>query len=363
MSLKQTKIVLGGIRADLGRKKLPPYYREHAHQQSHILEEFFKVEKMDFITETQTDTTMQCKPVWAVWADILSVIDFINFKREATDISTFLIKVMADTGQKMTKVCFNIMPFEESDGNKPRATNAQGGILAKGSSLSGVNKCIMVFCAPQIKEMNNNLDKIFNLIKLDQLFVNFNNVVFTGDFKLLNEVYGIMQASSKHPCIYCLAPEQQLESGILRTFGDLRGKHEEWRRNGSKKKDCKNDFNVNNPTLLKSIPNETLVLSITPHPTLHILLGVFNHIWKNMEELSVEHQRACRDFAIKHNCMREEYWGNTFEGNECSKLMNKLESDSSLLSTLPGTENHIEALQKCNTLLKNYRPNLYVIDK
>ena len=50
--------------------------------------------------------------------------------------------------------------------------------------------------------------------------------------------------------------------------------------------------------------------------------------------------------------MREEYWGKTFEGNECAKLMNKIESDCTQLSTLPGTRYHIDALKKFNNVRK-----------
>ena len=64
----------------------------------------------------------------------------------------------------------------------------------------------MVFCVPHIKETNNNLEKIFNLIKLNQLLLSYNNFIVTGDFILFNEVYVLMEASCKHPCIYCTAP-------------------------------------------------------------------------------------------------------------------------------------------------------------
>ena len=39
----------------------------------------------------------------------------------------------------------------------------------------------------------------------------------------------------------------------------------------------------------------------------------------------------CKEFPIRHNCMREEYLGKTIEGNECTTLMNKIENDSTQL--------------------------------
>ena len=210
----------------------------------------------------------------------------------------------------------------------------------------------MVFCAPQIKETHKNFEKIFDLIKLNQLLLSSNNVIFTGDFKLLNEVYGLMEASSKHPCIYCTAPAQEIVSGTPRSIATLKYHNNKWKTESGNTNQCKNFFNVKNPPLFINIPSETLVLSITPPPALHIMLGIFNHIWKNIEKISDEHQNICKEFAIRHNCMREEYWGKTFEGNECVKLMNKIESDCTQLSYLPGTKYHIGALKKLNNLRK-----------
>ena len=77
-----------------------------------------------------------------------------------------------------------------------------------------------------MKELNWNLKKIFELINIAQLLSEYKNVIFTGDLKLLNEVYGLMEASSKHPCLYCTAESQQLKSGLPRTIGSLKNDFE-----------------------------------------------------------------------------------------------------------------------------------------
>ena len=351
LSLNQTKLILGGIRADLGHHAVPAHYREHASKQGHLLKDFYSVEKLNFITETQSAEPTILKDLWSVWADINNLIEFINNKRQNDSSSEYLIKVMADTGQQMTKVCFCIIPFTEYK-NMSRATRSEGGILAKGAIYSGVNKCIMVFCAPKMKKNNQNLEKIFDRIKLNQLLLSYKNVIVTGDFNLLNEVYGLMEASSKHPCIYCTAPAQEIASGTLRTIGTLNYNHNKWKNESGNKNQCKNFFNVKNPPLFIDIPSETLVLSITPPPALHIMLGIFNHIWKNIENISEEHKNSCKEFALRHNCMREDYFGKTFEGNECTTLMNKIESDCTQLSYLPSTRYHIDAMKKLNNVRK-----------
>ena len=79
------------------------------------------------------------------------------------------------------------------------------------------------------------------------------------------------------------------------------------------------------------------------------MLGIFNHIWKNIENISEENENICKEFAVRHNCMREEYWGKTFEGNECVTLMNKIENYCTQLS-FPSTRYHIDALKKLNNV-------------
>ena len=57
-----------------------------------------------------------------------------------------------------------------------------------------------------------------------------------------NEVYGLMEASSKHPCIYCTAPAQESVSRTLRTRGTLQYNHNKWKNESGNKNQCKNFF-------------------------------------------------------------------------------------------------------------------------
>ena len=194
---------------------------------------------------------------------------------------------MADTGKGKTKVCFCIIPMNESTPTKTRSTYAEGGVLAKSSLNSGVNKCIMCFCVPKIKEVNWNLRIFFELINLDQLLSEYKNVIFTGDLKLLNEVYGLMEASSKHPCLYCTAESQELKPGLPRTIMSLRDDFENWEKAGGNKKVCKQFNNIQNYPLFETLPTETPTLKITPPPALYIMIGIFSHIWLLWECLIV----------------------------------------------------------------------------
>ena len=145
----------------------------------------------------------------------------------------------------------------------------------------------MCFCAPEIKEHHWNMEKIFDLIKLDDVFASYENVILTGDLKMLNEIYGLMEGSSKHPCLYCTAEAQQLTPGEPRTIASLKNDQETLKfKTGGNINKCKFYNNVKNPPLLHNIPDQVPILKINPPPVLHIMLGIFNHIWKSMENIS-----------------------------------------------------------------------------
>ena len=135
------------------------------------------------------------------------------WKGKIQRFSEYLIKVLLDTGKGKTKVCFSIIPYECGYSNHKRANYEQGGILAKKSQYSNVNECVLCFCSSQIKETNSNLKKIFKLVNINELLIKYENVIIIGDLKILNKTYGIMEASSIHPCIYCLAIKHELLPG------------------------------------------------------------------------------------------------------------------------------------------------------
>ena len=75
---------------------------------------------------------------------------------------------------------------------------------------------------------------------MNEVFIKYKNVIFTGDIKVLNEIYGLVESSCKHPCIYCTSESQVLESGPLRTLESLKVDYEKWIWNGGNENTCKN---------------------------------------------------------------------------------------------------------------------------
>ena len=138
----------------------------------------------------------------------------------------------------------------------------------------------MCFYSLQIKEHHWNLAKIFNLLKIDDVFATFENIVLTGALKILNEIFGLMEGNAKHPCLYCTVEQQHIPAGQPRTLASLRNDHESWKSDSGDIKTCKYYNNVKKQPLLQNISDQVPILKITPPPILHIMLGVFNHIWK-----------------------------------------------------------------------------------
>ena len=99
LRIKHKRIILGDIRADLGRHAVPSHYREHASKQGHLLKDFYCVEKQSFVTETQSGEPTEQKQIWSVWADINDLVEFINNKRQkdccATSSSQYSLLLFA----------------------------------------------------------------------------------------------------------------------------------------------------------------------------------------------------------------------------------------------------------------------------
>ena len=70
LTQNQAKIVTGGLRASLGKKVIPKYYREHTSEQSKILDNFYIHEKHSFITVTESGKPPIYNDLWAVYSPI-----------------------------------------------------------------------------------------------------------------------------------------------------------------------------------------------------------------------------------------------------------------------------------------------------
>ena len=200
------KIVVGGIRADLGKASVPKHYRAHVSNTINLLGSFFNCEKLPLVAETNNGIPSQILDRWLVYAEICPLVMNIIKQTHKTDASHHL-KVMADTGQGFLKVAVSILSeYQKNDfDTHKRSSYTEGGVLAKAEKDSGVNKIILVACCAEVSEHYENFKMTFEKIKLNNLFTRFGheNIHIVGDLKFLSSMYGIQPAGSKFPCVFC----------------------------------------------------------------------------------------------------------------------------------------------------------------
>ena len=107
---------------------------------------------------------------------------------------------------------------------------------------------------------------------------------------LSNLIVGIGAHSSTYPCCYCeSSPKEQWNTAPLRTFGRIRELESERRaaeRGGTVPSDPRFYKSVQHEPLI-DCHDETIVLEKVPPPELHLLMGVINHIYRQMQQVSV----------------------------------------------------------------------------
>lgn len=125
---------------------------------------------------------------------------------------------------------------------------------------------------------------IFDLIQVKEK-CQTGSLVVSCDLKLANILCGIQSHSSKHPCCWCDAASPGLENcGQLRTFGQIRRQHSEYIQAGGDSRKSKEFKNVIHVPLIE-FQDDKFVLEAIPPMELHLLLGVVNHIFKNLCDL------------------------------------------------------------------------------
>ena len=107
--------------------------------------------------------------------------------------------------------------------------------------------------------------------------------VFCADMKMNNIVLDLQNHASSHPCCYCDVSKDHLDTcGNLRTFGSLKQNHLDFVQSSSKK--AKHFCNVVNVSLIDG-PDDSHVLDVVPPCELHILLGVTNKLYSELEKV------------------------------------------------------------------------------
>ena len=170
------------------------------------------------------------------------------------------------------------------------------------------------------------------------------NIIHSHDLKVTANMTGIQQASSKHPCPYChwianygKSSSKPAKPAELRTFGSNRRNYEKWMEKGGNKKNAKKHFNCTEVPLV-SYDDGDLIMDKFPPPELHILTGIFNHMYDAMLANDELHDYV-EKWSDKLGCTRRFCPGHAFVGNHCRKLLRNVDE---LLKTNPPRSVHKE---------------------
>ena len=162
--------------------------------------------------------------------------------------------------------------------------------------------------------------------------------------------------NGKYSCCYCeafrLSQGVWIENAKWRTIEEIIKNYEDWEITTNKNKDKVKDFFncAGKPLVDPKLGNvdHTFVFDYLCLPSLHLVLGPFNKLWKELEIL----EPRINDVALGLNCVREEYFGKTFEGNETNKLLNNTDklrevTDESLHIFIECMEGLLKVKQSC----------------
>ena len=172
------------------------------------------------------------------------------------------------------------------------------------------------------------------------------NLVHSHDLKVIANISGIQQASSKHPCPYChwmstkgmnVSNSKPAKPAPLRTFGSNRKNRDNWIKDGGHKKRAMDFFNCTELPLI-TCKDEELVIEKLPPPELHIFIGIFNHIYDAMLEntdLCSYAEKWSNDVGVTRRFCP----GKAFVGNHCKRLLVQIDG---LLKSRPPRSVHKE---------------------
>ena len=80
--------------------------------------------------------------------------------------------------------------------------------------------------------------------------------------------------------------------------------------------------NVIHCSIIEDIDENTPVFQVVPPPELHLMLGPVNHLYDEMSKVWPGSEAWLKACFVK----KEEYHGGVYEGNDCRKLLKKIDS-------------------------------------
>lgn len=205
---------------------------------------------------------------------------------------------------------------------------------------SGVKQLFVIASAPGAKETYENIKKIIDILKVFEIsnegidFLNLGDEdSLHTDLKDWNELFGLMQHSSKHPCTWCEGRAGNWQKNCTRrTLGRIRMLAKKYQNDmkrwesakargikSVKKPDTADYFCCVREPLIGGNDDKS-IYDVCPLPELHIMNGVLNHIFVKLNEKWGE-DRAFKWAAEKHFILEDAHQGRGFKGPNSRKIL------------------------------------------
>ena len=249
--------------------------------------------------------------------EIQDHIDFVKLQRgvEGKLCST---RVALDNGGGFYKIGINVLDQTLDREHKP--------FFGKDFKDTSVKKLNLIGICQEIKENDHNVRKTYEVAQISKLEGTPHTL--TGDQKMVNLLVGKSNHASKCPCGYCNVetPFDLEEDGDLNTLGYLREQNREYVFAGSPSLRQREFDNVVNWPILHG-PDDLVVLDRVPLSVLHLKLRCVNHICDDLTKKTKKRFKKdlVLEFAKEHSIVRKDYHGGSYQGNQCSSIMKKVD--------------------------------------
>ena len=319
LSRNQTARAATFLRYWMGSNAVEPGLERQLQLQDRTLENFFCVAHVDMKTGRETT---QRRAV-AYCTDPAGLIQRVLHQRQVSP-NEALVKIGIDGGGGFMKVCLSVVPISENFSEQPPRSRFARAVQFKDS---GVKKLLLLALVEDVDECYENLQALLQLLDLQAV-----SFVCAVDMKLANTVLGLQTCSSTHPCPWC--EMHRADFGVssrrarLRSLGTIRQNAIRYQqaaagRGGRSKPSAAEFMNCVQLPLLDLMDN-TLVTDIIPPIELHLMLGIVNKLFDELDS-RLRAAAGCgmqaADWAQRLNLRKPQIQGGQYAGNDCARLL------------------------------------------
>ena len=294
-------------------KIVEPHFQKKFSEAGKALLDYFSVSKIVVSKNNDQEerTIVHCTNLCSLVQEVLKVRNYS---------SENLIKLGIDGGGGFLKMSLGVIDIsskqEENDESKSPIQKSYRLLTKSLAQDTGVKRQLLIAIGEDVPESYDNLKKILHLIDLSNVYF-----VISCDLKVANILCGIQAHSSKHPCCWCNVSSDSLQNcGSPRTFQTLADQYHNFIAAGGQLSKAKEFDNVVHPSLLE-IPGSTLIIDVIPPMELHLMLGIVNHLFQQLQSIWPQ----CKEWPKKLHIQEQPYHGGHFAGNDCHKLLQNVD--------------------------------------